>query len=52
MHIADYHKKKGGKAIPYTQPEDEESMADLMVEAEINRAIGEPNPDWIEDMLP
>ena len=30
----------------------EPSMADLMVEAEINRAMGIRNEDWIEDMLP
>ena len=28
------------------------SMADLFIEAGINRSMGVPNEDWIEDMLP
>jgi hypothetical protein len=33
-------------------PEREESMADLFVQAEINRAMGVQNPEWLEVMLP
>lgn len=34
------------------QAEREPSIADLMVDAEMNRAMGIRNPDWLEDMLP
>lgn len=54
MHIGAKHSKKGGEAIPYERPQhdDEESNADLMVEAAINTAVGEPVEDWIRDMMP
>lgn len=36
-----------------TAVQDEEpSMADLMIEAQMNRAMGIGNEDWLEDMLP
>lgn len=31
---------------------DEPSIADLMVQAELDRAMGEPVEDWLADMLP
>lgn len=52
QHIRDYHKKRGGEVVPARQYDTEESMADLLVEAEINRAMGKPNEPWLEDMLP
>ena len=30
----------------------EQSMADIFIEAQLNRAMGIRNEDWIEDMLP
>ena len=53
-HIKAYHHKKGGEALPYEKPQIayDDSMADLFVEAEINRQIGEQNPEWLEDMMP
>jgi len=30
----------------------EPSIAEQMIEGEVNRAMGVPNEDWIEDMLP
>lgn len=39
-------------AGPGPKHDDHESMADIFVQAQINRAMGEPNEDWIEDMLP
>lgn len=32
--------------------DDEQSMAELMIEAELDRAMGEPVDDWLLDMLP
>lgn len=37
---------RGGHGVP------SDSMADLFIEGEINRAMGVPNPEWLEDMLP
>lgn len=52
-HIRDYHPKKKDEAIPavYPRRESEESMADIFVNAYLNRAMGEKNEDWVEDML-
>lgn len=41
--------KHGGKGKAAYVPEREPSMADLMIEAHLNRAMGVPNEDWIED---
>lgn len=29
-----------------------ESMASLFIQGELNRAMGHPNPFWLEEMLP
>ncbi len=50
QHIQMKHKGIGEK-LPVLKKEYEPSMGDLMVEAEINRAMGIKNEDWIEDML-
>lgn len=38
-----------GKSI---KQDDEPSMASMFIEAEMNRAMGISNEQWIEDMLP
>lgn len=43
-------KAKNHKRLPYEDAEP--SMADLMIEAQMNRAMGGQNEDWIEEMLP
>lgn len=47
-------KKHPNKKRAHLRPkrDEEPSMADLMIEAQINRAAGVKNDDWIEDMLP
>lgn len=53
-HAKAKHPKKGGKAIlreEYSAPESD-SMADVFLDGELNRAMGIPNEDWVEDMLP
>ena len=49
QHIAAVH-KAGGEPVPV--PEREESMADIFVQAELDRAMGNPVDDWIADMMP
>ena len=49
-HLKAKHGGKGLKQFP--KPEAEESMADIFLEAELNRAMGVRNEDWIEDMRP
>jgi len=45
------HKKR--TPLPKTWGDDHEpSMAELFVDAEIGRAMGDPIEDWIADMLP
>ena len=52
-HIAAKHRAKSARnAERSRRREAEPSMADLMVEAEINRAMGIRNERWIEEMLP
>ena len=51
QHIRARHPKKGGEARE-RHPESNDSMADLFIEGELNRAMGVRNPDWLEDMLP
>lgn len=53
-HIRDTPTKKHAKAkaIFEIRKDDDESMADVFVNAEISRAMGEPVDDWIADMLP
>ena len=50
-HIHHKHPKKGGEPVPYLE-DSSDSMADLFIEGELNRAMGEANPEWLEDMLP
>ena len=38
--------------IPEPSRPHPDSMAELFIQGEINRAMGEANPDWLEDMLP
>ena len=45
-------KSKKHKALPRDTTNDEPSMAELMIEAQMNRAMGIHNEGWIEDMLP
>ena len=53
-HIRDFHKSKKGESVkkPPRADDDEPSMAELFIEAQMNRAMGIRNDDWIEDMLP
>lgn len=44
--------KQGGKGKAAYRDEHEPSIADLMVQASIDRAMGEPVEDWLADMLP
>ncbi len=46
--------KHKGKKIKHLRPvrDDEPSIADLMMEAQLNRSMGIKNDDWLEDMLP
>jgi predicted small metal-binding protein len=37
---------------PGAARDEEESMASIFIQAEINRNMGISNEDWIEDMLP
>jgi len=56
QHARDHHKKRSGKvtAIKMEKSDgpDGESMADVFLEGELNRAMGIDNPDWLEEMLP
>lgn len=50
-HVKAKHPNK--KSAHLRPKRDEEpSMADLFIEAQINRSMGIKNEDWIEDMLP
>lgn len=57
QHTRARHPRKPNPAlVPNAQPRpprqsDDESIADLLIEAEINRAMGLPVDEWIEDML-
>ena len=51
-HARDYHKKKDAGIVHAPRTDNEPSMADLMVNAEINRACGDPVDDYLLDMLP
>lgn len=51
QHVAAKHRGKSAKM--FLEPDDgEQSIADMMIEAEIARACGEPVESWIADMLP
>ena len=50
-HVKAKHPQKK-RAHLRPKREEEESMADIFVNAELNRAMGIKNEDWIEDMLP
>lgn len=55
MHIQQKHAGNGTR-IPVgesaSRKPHEPSMAEMFIEAEMNRAMGIRNPDWIEEMLP
>lgn len=51
QHMMAVHKKKRGEVLIVVPPEREESLADLFVQAEIDRLMGLPVEDWIEDSL-
>lgn len=46
------HVKAKKHQRPERQVEREPSMADLMIDAQIDRAMGLPVSDWLVDMLP
>lgn len=50
-HVKSKHPNKK-RAHLRPKLEVEQSMADIFIEAELNRAMGIRNEDWIEDMLP
>lgn len=56
MHVKAKHHGKRNPFAPKTvnrpQREEHQSMADLFIEGELNRAMGNPNPEWLEEMLP
>lgn len=54
QHARDRHHRLGVTPVPVQprQERDHETMADLFVQAEINRHMGVPNEEWIEEMLP
>jgi hypothetical protein len=43
--------KHGGKGKAAYRPEREPSMGEIVAEAQMNRAMGIPNEDWIETIL-
>ncbi len=45
------HAKAKGHQRPERQPEREQSMASLMIDARIDQAMGLPIDDWLADML-
>ncbi len=56
QHERDKHgpralKLAAARASARLREPEEPSMADLMVEASLNRAMGERNEDWIEEMF-
>lgn len=50
-HIRMVHKGKGERVTARRPRDDEPSMADLVVDAQIARACGEPVEDWIATMF-
>lgn len=49
QHIHAVHKGRGER-LPVSG-DDEQSLADMFVEGQINRENGTPNPDWLEAMM-
>lgn len=49
QHIKAKHGGKGKNAYRTVR---ESSMADLFVQAQINRSMGVRNEEWLEEMLP
>lgn len=49
QHIYTVHKGRGER-LPVFH-DDEQSLADMFVEGQINRDSGTPNPDWLKDMM-
>lgn len=52
LHMKAKHGKRPAREYREQHSDDDESMADIMVRAQIKRAMGVRNEDWIEDMLP
>lgn len=50
QHIRAVHKGVGER-VPVNQ-EREETLADILVEGQVNRETGARNPAWLDDMLP
>ena len=50
MHIDMKHHGKGER-VAVVKREHEPSMAELMIDAQIAKACGEPVDDWLADML-
>lgn len=50
MHIDMKHHGKGER-VAVVKREYEQSMADIMIEAQIAKACGEPVDDWLMDMM-
>ena len=46
------HAKAKGHQLPEREAEREPSMANLMIDAHIDRAMGLPVDDWLADMMP
>ncbi len=46
------HAKAKGHQRPERRPERDPSMATLMIDAQIDQAMGLPVDDWLADMLP
>jgi len=51
-HIRAKHPRKSGHPLKLQPSGKRESMASLFIQGELNRAMGIPNEDWLEDMLP
>jgi uncharacterized C2H2 Zn-finger protein len=49
-HIQMKHKGIGHR-VSAKRPDDEPSMADIVVDAQIAHAAGEPVEDWVKDMF-
>lgn len=50
-HTKAKHGRKAARAVRPV-PEREQSMASLLIEAQLQHAMGEPVDDWLMDMFP
>lgn len=51
QHTMAKHGRKAAKPLRPVREDDEPSMADLVIEAHLARAMGDPVEDWIADMF-